>query len=64
EDIKEITNEIKKSYDCKLVNEKIISKIAKLEYVLKKYAAEENLYFLKFLLSCLCFLCSLNKVIF
>ncbi|GAG99834.1 unnamed protein product, partial [marine sediment metagenome] len=43
EDIKEITSEIKKSYDCKLVNEKIISKIAKLEYVLKKYAGKENL---------------------
>ncbi len=41
--MKERTNVIKKSYDCKLVNEKIISKIAKLEYVLKKYAAEENL---------------------
>ena len=43
EDIKEIENEIKKSYDCKLVNKKIISKIARLEYVLKKYAGKENL---------------------
>jgi len=42
-DIKEIKNEIKKSYDCKLAGSSVISKIAKLEYVLKKYAAEENL---------------------
>jgi len=43
EDIKEIENEIKKSYDCKLADDRIISKIARLEYVLKKYAGEENL---------------------
>ena len=43
EDIKEIENEIKKSYDCKLVDDRIISKIARLEYVLKKYAVKENL---------------------
>ena len=43
EDIKEIKDEIKKSYDCKLADNKIISKIAKLEYILKKYAGEENL---------------------
>lgn len=42
-EIKEIADEIKESYDCKLVNEKIISKIAKLEYILRKYAKEENL---------------------
>jgi len=42
-EIKEIENEINKYYDCKLANNKIISKIARLEYVLKKYAAEENL---------------------
>ena len=43
EDIKEIENDIKKSYDSKLADNKTISKIAKLEYVLKKYAGEENL---------------------
>jgi len=43
EDIKEIENEIKKSYDCKLADGRIISKIARLEYILKKYAGEENL---------------------
>ena len=43
ENIKEIENEIKKSYDCSLADNKTISKIAKLEYVLKKYAREENL---------------------
>jgi L-fucose isomerase-like protein len=43
DDIKEIEDEIKKSYECKLVDDSIISKIARLEYVLKKYAAEENL---------------------
>jgi len=43
DDIKEITNELKESYDCKLVDDKIISKIAGLEYILKKYAKEENL---------------------
>jgi len=43
EDIKEIENEIKKSYDYKLADDRIISKIARLEYVLKKYAGEENL---------------------
>jgi len=43
EEIKEITIEIKKSYDCKLADNKIISKIAKLEYILRKYAKEENL---------------------
>jgi len=43
EDIKEIKDEIKKSYDCMLADNKIISKIAKLEYMLKKYAGEENL---------------------
>ena len=42
-EIKEIENEINKYYDCKLANNKITSKIARLEYVLKKYAAEENL---------------------
>jgi len=43
EDIKEIKDEIKKSFDCKLADNKIISKIAKLEYILKKYAGQENL---------------------
>jgi L-fucose isomerase-like protein len=43
EDIKEIENEIKKSYDCKLADDRIISKIARLEYVLNKYAGKENL---------------------
>lgn len=42
-DIKEIKDGIKKSFECKLANDRIISKIAKLEYVLKKYASEENL---------------------
>jgi L-fucose isomerase-like protein len=42
-DIKEIKDGIKKSFECKLANDQIISKIAKLEYVLKKYASEENL---------------------
>ncbi|MCE8422514.1 MAG: hypothetical protein J5U16_01110 [Candidatus Methanoperedens sp.] len=43
EDIKKIEDQIKKSYDCKLADDKIISKIAKLEYILRKYAVEENL---------------------
>ncbi len=43
DDVKEIESEIKKSYDLKLADEKIISKIARFEHVLKKYAAEENL---------------------
>ena len=43
EDIKEIENEIKKSSDCKLADGRIISKIARLEYVLNKYAGKENL---------------------
>ncbi len=42
-DIKKISDEIKKSYDCKLTDDKTISKIAGLEYVLKKYSSEENL---------------------
>ncbi len=42
-DVEEIKNGIEKSFECKLVDSKIISKIAKLEYVLRKYAAEENL---------------------
>lgn len=43
EDMKEIENEIKKFYDCKLVDDNIISKVSRLEYILKKYAAEEKL---------------------
>jgi len=42
-DVGEIKNDIEKSFECKLVDSKIISKIAKLEYVLKKYAVEEDL---------------------
>ncbi len=42
-DIREIKDSIKKSYDCKFADDKIISKIAKLEHVLKKYAEKENL---------------------
>jgi len=43
DNIKEIENEIKKFYDCKLVDDNIISKVSRLEYILKKYAAEEKL---------------------
>ncbi|MDD5623042.1 MAG: hypothetical protein PHQ09_07820 [Actinomycetota bacterium] len=42
-EIKDIENEINKSYDCKLANNEAISKIARLEYILKKYSREENL---------------------
>ena len=42
-DIKEIADEIEKFYDCELVDSKTIAKFAKLEYVLRKYAEEENL---------------------
>ncbi|MCJ7666536.1 MAG: hypothetical protein MUO59_07370, partial [Actinobacteria bacterium] len=43
EEIKEITKEIGKSYNCDLVNDKVISKIARLEYVIKQYSKKENL---------------------
>lgn len=43
ENLKEITARIKKFYDCSLVDDNTISSISGLEYVLKRYAAEENL---------------------
>jgi len=43
DDIKEIKKDIIKNYDSKLADDKVISKIAGLEYIMKKYAAEDNL---------------------
>ena len=42
-EIKEINSEIKKAYDSGLTDEKVISWISRLEYVLRKYARKESL---------------------
>jgi L-fucose isomerase-like protein len=39
----EVINEIKKSYDCHLVNKDILLKIAKLELILSDYAQKEDI---------------------